>query len=76
MLERLRRSGFAASLATSAEPFRVPSEPMIDFFAARTRVRIDKAKRLLGYEPRFDLERGMSLTAAWAAWAGLAVGSG
>jgi nucleoside-diphosphate-sugar epimerase len=74
MLERLRQSGFAASLATSQEPFRIPSEPMIDFFAARTRVRIDKARRLLGYEPRFDLDRGMGLTAAWARWAGLTAG--
>jgi nucleoside-diphosphate-sugar epimerase len=72
MLDRLRRDGFAASPAISPEPFRVPSEPMIDFFAARTRVRIDRAKRLLGYRPRFDLQRGMALTAAWARWTGLA----
>jgi nucleoside-diphosphate-sugar epimerase len=44
---------------------------MIDFFAARARVRIDKARRLLGYAPRFDLARGMGLTEAWARWAGL-----
>jgi predicted dehydrogenase/nucleoside-diphosphate-sugar epimerase len=71
MLARLRQSGFTASHASSATPFRVPSAPMIEFFAARARVRIDKAKRLLGYRPRFDLERGMNLTAAWARWAGL-----
>jgi predicted dehydrogenase/nucleoside-diphosphate-sugar epimerase len=53
-------------------PFRVPSEPMIDFFAARTRVRIDKDKKLLGFAPRYDLARGMGLTEAWARWAGLA----
>ncbi len=44
---------------------------MIDFFAARTSVRIDKARRLLGYEPAFSLERGMELTRAWARWANL-----
>lgn len=71
MLERLRGSGFVASLAASPEPFRAPAEPMIDFFAARTRVRIDKARRLLGYRPRFDLQRGMALTTAWARWTGL-----
>ncbi len=53
-------------------PFRVPGPPSIHFFAARTRVRIDKAERLLGYRPRFDLERGMRRTEAWARWAGLA----
>jgi nucleoside-diphosphate-sugar epimerase len=42
---------------------------MIAFFSARTRVRIDKARRLLGYEPEFSLDRGMALTAAWARWA-------
>lgn len=43
----------------------------IDFFSTRTRVRIDKAKRLLGYRPDFDLESGMALTGQWARWAGL-----
>lgn len=47
------------------------SPEMIDFFAARTRVRIDKARRLLGYEPAFPLRRGMELTEAWARWANL-----
>ena len=48
----------------------LPLNPeMIDFFAARTRVRIDKARRLLGYEPAFPLQRGMELTSAWARWA-------
>jgi nucleoside-diphosphate-sugar epimerase len=46
-----------------------PSE--IAFFAARTRVRIDKARRVLGYSPAFDLDSGMALTEAWARWAGL-----
>jgi nucleoside-diphosphate-sugar epimerase len=47
------------------------SPEMIDFFAARTRVRIDKARRLLGYEPAFPLQRGMELTREWARWANL-----
>jgi nucleoside-diphosphate-sugar epimerase len=46
-----------------------PSE--IDFFLPRTRVRIDKARELLGYRPEFDLEAGMQLTEAWARWADL-----
>lgn len=44
---------------------------LIDFFRARTRARIDKAKRLLGYEPAFDFAAGMDLTEQWARWANL-----
>ncbi len=44
---------------------------LIDFFRARTRARIDKAKRLLGYEPAFSFAAGMDLTEQWARWANL-----
>lgn len=47
------------------------SPPMIDFYAAKTRVRIDKARRLLDYDPAFDFEAGMELTERWARWANL-----
>lgn len=61
--------------AGAPEDDRLPIHPltpeMIGFFAARTRVRIDKARRLLGYEPAFSFERGMELTEQWARWAGL-----
>lgn len=50
----------------------LPADPkMIGFLRAKTRVRIDKARRILGYEPAFDLDRGMALTEAWARWANL-----
>ena len=39
--------------------------------ASTTRVRIEKARTLLGYEPVFGLVDGMRLTEAWAKWAGL-----
>ena len=42
-----------------------------DSSAAKTRVRIDKARRLLGYEPAFALNGGMELTEQWARWANL-----
>ena len=45
--------------------------PVVRFYAAKTRVRIDKAKRLLGYQPVFDFESGMRLTEQWARWANL-----
>jgi nucleoside-diphosphate-sugar epimerase len=44
---------------------------MIGFFQAKTRVRIEKAKRLLGYQPAFDFATGMDLTERWARWANL-----
>jgi hypothetical protein len=43
----------------------------IQFMAAKTLVSIDKAARLLGYEPAFDVATGMRLTEAWARWANL-----
>jgi nucleoside-diphosphate-sugar epimerase len=52
-----------------------PSEDMLAFYAARPVFRIDKAKRLLGFDPAFDFERGMELTAQWARWAGLVPGA-
>ena len=52
-------------------PIQPLTPDMIGFFAAKTRVRIDKARRVLGYEPAFSLERGMELTEQWARWANL-----
>jgi hypothetical protein len=52
-------------------PIHPLTPEMIDFYTPKTRVRIDKARRLLGYEPAFSLERGMELTGQWARWAGL-----
>jgi len=55
------------------EPPIHPLSPReIAFYRARTRVRIDKARRLLGYRPAWDLEAGMALTGRWARWAELA----
>ncbi|MFL6293573.1 MAG: NAD-dependent epimerase/dehydratase family protein [Thermoanaerobaculia bacterium] len=52
-------------------PIHPLTPQMVGFFAAKTRVRIDKARRLLGYEPAFPLQRGMELTGQWARWANL-----
>jgi nucleoside-diphosphate-sugar epimerase len=35
-------------------------------------VRIEKARRELGYAPRFDFERGMEATLRFLEWANLA----
>jgi hypothetical protein len=39
--------------------------------ARKARVRIEKARQLLGYAPDFDLAQGMRLTEQWARYAGL-----
>ena len=51
--------------------FHVPSEQALPLCRAHARVRIDKARRLIGYEPLFDFDRGMSLTAQFIKWANL-----
>lgn len=52
----------------------LPEQPtQVDFFAAKTDVAIDKARQKLGYEPAFDLVRGMALTEAYLRWADLLV---
>jgi nucleoside-diphosphate-sugar epimerase len=53
------------------KPIRPMIPPVVRFYAAKTRVRIDKAKRMLGYQPAFDFESGMRLTEQWARWANL-----
>ncbi|MBA3356210.1 MAG: NAD-dependent epimerase/dehydratase family protein [Pyrinomonadaceae bacterium] len=52
-------------------PLYVPEEQLLALYGARASVKIDKARRLLGYEPAFDLDRGMSLTAQYVKWANL-----
>jgi nucleoside-diphosphate-sugar epimerase len=53
------------------KPMTAISPSVVQFYAAKTRVRIDKAQRLLGYRPVFDLDSGMRLTEQWARWANL-----
>jgi nucleoside-diphosphate-sugar epimerase len=43
---------------------RTPEE--IDFFASRAFFSIEKARRLIGYQPAFDLDAGMAPTGDWA----------
>jgi len=72
LAERLRDEGLDLRPAEDTAP-ALP-EHAVDFFAARTRVRIDRARRDLGYRPRFDLASGMERVAAWARWAGVVPG--
>jgi len=50
----------------------VPNATLLGLYRARTNMRIDKARRLLGYQPHFDFEQGMRLTAEYLRWANLA----
>jgi nucleoside-diphosphate-sugar epimerase len=42
-----------------------PTGAKFAMFRARCNVRIDKARRLLAYEPRYDLEAGMRMTSPY-----------
>ncbi len=65
MLDRRRPA------AAPAKPLLFPTQVQLGIYAPQTQVSIDKARRLLGYAPAFDLERGMALTREWAEWARL-----
>ena len=67
------RSTTSAPDAPASLPKRIqPTHPkQVDFLAAKTDVSIEKARRLLGYEPAFSLDRGMALTEAYLRWAGM-----
>ena len=50
-------------------PKYFPSSQLLNIYSANCRVRIDKAKRLLDYKPKYNLNRGMELTAKYINWA-------
>lgn len=43
----------------------IPDDNEIAFFISKIHYRIDKARRLLGYEPCISFEKGMHLTEQW-----------
>ena len=66
------RTNAAKAALAPAEKRIQPTHPkQVDFLAAKTDVSIDKARRLLGYEPAFGLDAGMALTEAYLRWAGM-----
>jgi predicted dehydrogenase/nucleoside-diphosphate-sugar epimerase len=74
MSERVvvRRNAARRDKQAHSKELLVPNETLLDIYRAQTWVRIDKAKAQLGYQPRFDLEHGMALTAEYLRWAQLA----
>jgi nucleoside-diphosphate-sugar epimerase len=61
----------SSALPPEEPPVAVLRPEVIDFLASRTTVSGEKARRVLGFEPAFDLEAGMSLTEQWAEHEGL-----
>jgi nucleoside-diphosphate-sugar epimerase len=47
-------------------PLFLPAGPLHELYVSKTHIRIEKARRVLGYNPAFDLEAGMALTSEWA----------
>jgi nucleoside-diphosphate-sugar epimerase len=41
-------------------------------YASPSAVRIELARKVLGYRPRYSFDRGIAITRDWARWAGLA----
>jgi nucleoside-diphosphate-sugar epimerase len=70
---RVMRNGFKhKSDKEVGKSVHVPDETLLAVYRSRTRVRIDKAQKLLGYTPRFGFEQGMDLTTQFIHWANLA----
>lgn len=49
----------------------LPNPAQLALYRAAAVVNIDKARRRLGYSPRFGFDRGMARTAKYVAWANL-----
>ena len=77
MREFVRKLASDPNLANGSNRRRddLPIHPLDAYatrlFESQVRVRIDKAKRLLGYRPAFDFRSGMEMTQEWARWANL-----
>jgi len=64
VLQRYR----AGSEAAGPREF-VPDPQRLALFRSKARVSIDKARKVLGYKPRFDFKRGMERTRTYVQWA-------
>jgi len=61
----------AAVPSRGIKPVRVLDPLLLHLAARKTVFGIAKARRLLGYEPRFSFAEGMRRTEQWARWANL-----
>ena len=62
--------GFARQQSDD-RPLQLTPEIMVGYFANRSTFSIAKACSQLGYDPVYDLAKGMALTRQWAEWANL-----
>lgn len=53
----------------AGRPKYLPTLQLLNLYRAKCRVRIDKAKRMLDYSPKYDVDRGMDLTGKFIRWA-------
>lgn len=58
--------GLSTRTSETRQPLYLPDGLPAALFAAKTDIRIEKARKLLGYEPAFSLNDGMAPTAEWA----------
>lgn len=63
--------GTGPAVAIDTRPIILPDLVSLPQFTSPTRVSIEKARKLLAYQPQYDLARGMTITEQWARWASL-----
>ena len=73
ILKRYYQSLWRAPTDAPADnrPLFLPTGQLHALYASKTHIRIDKAREKLGYNPAFNLDDGMALTAEWARLANL-----
>ncbi len=57
------------SHSAESPPEFLPQKRLLDLYAAKCPIQINKARRILGYQPKFTLERGIEITTRYLRWA-------
>jgi nucleoside-diphosphate-sugar epimerase len=72
MKKRVPTNGAVSNPSDPDRRFIIPLTPdAIQFYESKCRVSVDKAMRMLGFRPAFDLQRGMAMTENWLQWSNL-----
>lgn len=50
-------------------PIYIPNKEILDLYISQSRVSIEKAKKILNYNPDYDFNKGMQLTGQYLEWA-------
>ena len=56
------------SHSAESPPEFLPQKRLLNLYAAKCPIQINKARRILGYKPEFTIERGMEITARYLRW--------